>query len=229
MDGIILAGGRGTRLSGTVSGVPKSLAPIRGVPFLDFVLKAINRCREIRRLILAVGYLGDKVVERYQGCRCFNFDIHFSIESRLLGTGGAVRKALPLTESEDVLVQNGDTFVELDYGELISDHRRRGADLTMVLTRVADHGRYGSVNIDADQRILSFNEKEADSGSPLISAGVYIFRRELLRHIPEKQVLSLERDLLPAMVRRRAYGFESEGRFIDIGVPETYRQAQDIF
>lgn len=140
-----------------------------------------------------------------------------------------MRKALPLTESEDVLVQNGDTFVELDYGELISDHRRRGADLTMVLTRVADHGRYGSVNIDADQRILSFNEKEADSGSPLISAGVYIFRRELLRHIPEKQVLSLERDLLPAMVRRRAYGFESEGRFIDIGVPETYRQAQDIF
>jgi NDP-sugar pyrophosphorylase family protein len=146
----------------------------------------------------------------------------------LLGTGGAARKALPLTESEDVLVQNGDTFVELDYSKLISDHRRRAADLTMVLTRVTDPGRYGSVDIDADHRISSFSEKESDAGSTWINAGVYMIRRELLRHIPEEQALSLERDLLPSMIRRRAYGFPSEGRFVDIGVPETYQQAQYI-
>jgi D-glycero-alpha-D-manno-heptose 1-phosphate guanylyltransferase len=227
MDAIILAGGRGTRLKDVISEVPKPLAPICGVPFLDILLERIDQCPEIRRLVLAVGYLGDKIVARYGGCRCFHSDIQFSMETRLLGTGGAVRKALALTESEEVLVQNGDTFIELDYGELISDHRRRSADLTMVLTRVEDPGRYGSVNLDEDQRILSFNEKEADSDSTLINAGVYIIRRELFHHIPEGQVLSLERDLLPSMVRCRAYGFQSDGRFIDIGIPKTYQQAQD--
>jgi len=228
MDAIILAGGKGTRLRNAVQGVPKPLAPICGVPFLDLALQRIEDSREVQRVVLAVGYMGDMIVERYSAVRRFSFEIRFSIETHLLGTGGALRNALSLAESQDVLVQNGDTFIEVDYRALISQHRERNAEMTMVLTRVAEPERYGTVNVGPDLRIHSFAEKSAHATSNLINAGVYLIRRDLLTRIPEGRVVSLERDLLPSLVQGRSFGFESAGRFIDIGTPESYQEAQHL-
>ncbi len=227
MDTIILAGGRGTRLKSVISDLPKSLAPVNGIPFLDIPLSRLNLCPRIQRVILAVGYRGEMIVNRYKGDKNYNFIIKFSIEIQLLGTGGAVKKALSQTETDVVIVQNGDTFVEIDYQDLIETHLRSNSPLTIVLIKVSDTSRYGAVEIDCNLKILGFREKSDCGGAGYINAGLYIFQRKMFDNVPDNKALSLEKDLLPNMIKPYAYGYITEGKFIDIGIPETYQYAEE--
>lgn len=226
MDTIILAGGRGTRLKSVIPDLPKSLAPLNGVPFLDILLGRINLCPRIQRVILAIGYRGEMIVNRYKRDSTYNFIIRFSKEIQLLGTGGAVKKALSQTKSDDVIVQNGDTFVEIDYQDLIDTHLRSNSPLTIVLIKVPDTARYGAVKIDRNLNILAFREKSDCGGPGFINAGLYIFQRNIFDDIANQKTLSLEKDLLPNMIKPYAHGYIAEGRFIDIGIPETYQYAE---
>ena len=225
IDAIILAGGLGTRLREVVADVPKPLAPVGGKPFLDILLEQLAASGCISRVVLAIGHLADQVVTTYQGRTEFGFPIDFSIEEELLGTGGAVRLALSRTSTPLVLALNGDSFVDVDLPDLFATHRRQGGAMTMVLRHVEEANRFGSVSLDAQKRVISFAEKCSRPQGGLINAGVYLFRRELLATLPEHRVISLERDVFPGLLAAGVYGFVSTGRFIDIGIPETYAQA----
>jgi D-glycero-alpha-D-manno-heptose 1-phosphate guanylyltransferase len=224
MDTIILAGGKGTRLKGIVSDVPKPLAPIGGVPFLDILLGQLRKYTLIKRVVLAVGYKSKMIIERYKDKKTYHFEIVFSVEKKLLGTGGAIKKALSLTSSEDVIILNGDTFVDINLDALVDFHNIHKSLLTMVLQKVDDASRYGTVLIDEHSRIRSFAEKTTLKNS-LINAGIYVIKKDLFEHIREEK-LSFEKDLLPDFVKHDAYGYIVDGRFIDIGIPETYRVAE---
>ncbi|MEW6418255.1 MAG: nucleotidyltransferase family protein [Nitrospirota bacterium] len=223
IDVIILAGGEGTRLRSVVSDVPKPLALIDGKPFLDILLEQLNNFNCIGRVIMAAGYKSEMIVERYKECSKYNFKILFSIEKKLLGTGGAIKKALPLTETEDVLVLNGDSYIEVNIEDLIMTHKKNNANLTIVLKEVENADRYGSVKLDKNGRIKCFEEKKVESGSVYINAGVYLFKKELFDDVEENKVLSLEKDLFPIFIKKAVYGYISYGKFIDIGIPETYK------
>jgi len=225
ISAIILAGGLGTRLREVVTDVPKPLAPVGGQPFLDILLEQLATSGCISHVVLAIGHLAEKVVATYQGRTEFGFSIGFSIEQELLGTGGAINLALAKTVSPLVLALNGDSYVDVDLQSLIAAHQAHGGAMTMVLRQVADANRYGSVTIDASNRVVSFAEKSPAQLGGLINAGVYLFRRELFAGLSEHQVISLERDLFPKFLAEGVYGFVSNGRFIDIGIPETYAQA----
>ncbi len=227
MEAIILAGGRGTRLQSIISDLPKPLAPVGKRPFLDILLDKINTCTSINRVILAVGYRSDMIMARYRSKRSYNFTIDFSVETQLLGTGGALKKALNLTTSRDIIVQNGDTFAEIDYRELIESHVRRKALITIVLVKVDDTTGYGSVEIDPRHRILAFREKEKPSGPGYVNTGIYLLRKRLFDPIPDDTVLSMEIEILPNLIKKSAYAYISEGKFIDIGLPATYYQAEE--
>lgn len=222
MDAIILAGGKGTRLQGIVSDVPKPLAPIKGVPFLDIILMQLNKYHFVRKVVLAVGYKSEMIVERYADRKGYNFGIIFSVEKELLGTGGAIKKAISFTDSQDVLILNGDTFVDIELDDLIDFHKERGALLTIVLRKIDDTNRYGTVLIDNQNMILAFEEKKQDKQSlALINAGIYIINRSLFDSVEERE-LSFEKELLPHFIEHDAYGYIVKGRFVDIGIPETY-------
>jgi NDP-sugar pyrophosphorylase family protein len=227
IDAIILAGGLGTRLKGTVGDLPKVLAPVNGKPFLDILLHLLDRSGKIGKVILAVGYMADKIIERYRDSDAFRFRIAFSVETDLLGTGGAVKKALGYSETGNVLVLNGDSYVEVDLEELFAAHSARNAALTVVVKEVPDAGRYGRVLIDAGGRVVSFEEKKVAPGSGYVNAGVYLLNRILFERVEEEKVFSLEKDLLPAILGEAVYGFVSQGKFIDIGIPETYFMSGD--
>lgn len=224
MDIIILAGGKGTRLKGIISDVPKPLAPIGGVPFLDILLGQLGKYTLIKRVVLAVGYKSKMIIERYKDKKTYHFKIVFSVEKKLLGTGGAIKKALSLTSSEDVIILNGDTFVDINLDELVNFHNAHKSLLTMVLQKVDDASRYGTVLIDEHSRIKSFAEKRTLKNS-LINAGIYVIKKDLFENIGEEK-LSFEKDLLPDFIKHDAYGYVVEGRFIDIGIPDTYRVAE---
>lgn len=223
LDAIILAGGKGTRLRSVVSDIPKPLAPINGKPFLDILLSQLEGSGCINKVVLAVGYKSEIVIDRYKGCKDYKFETLFSLERELLGTGGAIKKAIHLTESEDILVLNGDSYAEVDIRDVIKEHRDRNASMTIVLKEVDNVSRFGSVKIDSKNRITAFEEKKDDIVRPgLINAGIYLIKRKLFDNVQEDKVISLEKEILPELIHKEIYGYIAGGKFIDIGIPETY-------
>lgn len=227
IDAVVLAGGLGTRLRGLVRDVPKPLAPVGGRPFLDLVLRNAGRMPGIGRVVLAVSHMADQVVRRYAGRTDFGFEIDFSVEPAPLGTGGAIRRALEKTTSPTVLAVNGDSFAEVDWRAFRAFHSAGGDAMTVLLKEVGDAGRYGRVAVDPAGRVLSFEEKRTGAGTGLVNAGVYLFDRRLFDDVPAGVPCSLERDLIPRFLGRGIRGFVTRGKFIDIGVPESYLAAGD--
>ncbi|HZT05257.1 MAG TPA: nucleotidyltransferase family protein [Steroidobacteraceae bacterium] len=227
VDAIILVGGLGSRLRAVISEVPKPMAPVRGRPFLDVILAQLRAFPEVRRAILAAGYKAEALQAHYRDAAGFNLRIEFSIESEPLGTGGAVVKALRMTEAPHVLVMNGDSYVDFDLQALARLHVASHASVTMVVVAVPDTSRFGSVDLDATtQRVTGFREKAQVGGPGLVNAGCYLLSRAAFSDLPEGPA-SFERDILPRYLDS-TYAVLSTGRFIDIGVPETYAKAAEL-
>lgn len=224
----ILAGGLGTRLAPILTTTPKVLAPVNGRPFLTILLDVLAGAG-IRSAVLLTGHQADQVRwtlgDHYAGMA-----LAYSVEATPLGTGGALRRALPLFSSDTVLVLNGDSYFEVDLHALVQAHHRNRADITLTLARVDDAGRFGQVKTAADGRVIQFVEKDEASSAEWINAGVYVLQRSLLRQIPPGQPISLERELLPHWTgSRRVFGFAGAGRFLDIGTPSSYAAAPEFF
>lgn len=229
VDAIVLAGGLGTRLRSVVSDVPKVLAAVNGRPFLDILLEFLARTGTVRRVVLAVGYMAEQVMERYEKSGSRPYEIRFSVEDHPLGTGGAAKKAMALTTSSDVLILNGDSYLDLNVEQMLDDHQRRARGMTVALRRVDDVSRYGRVELDKAGKITCFVEKGAKGGG-FINGGIYICRREVFDRVEPARALSIETDIFPRLAAEgMLFGFMSEGRFIDIGVPESYGAATEFF
>ncbi|MCX5815274.1 MAG: nucleotidyltransferase family protein [Proteobacteria bacterium] len=226
IDTIILAGGKGTRLSGILPDIPKPMAPINGIPFLDILLSQLNPYPYITKVMLAVGYKSDVIINRYKNSAAYNFKILFSEEKVLLGTGGAIKKALSFANTDDVLVLNGDSYIEVDINKLIIFHKANKASITIVLKEISDANRYGSVKIDDQLRILLFEEKNSSNHTGLINAGAYLIKKNLFDSIDKDREISFEREILPDLIKGNAYGYITSGIFIDIGIPDDYKRAQ---
>jgi len=229
VDAIILVGGLGSRLRTVVSDVPKPMAPVRGRPFLDVILAQLDAFAEVRRVILAAGYKAEALRAHYQGAGRGNFDIdiELSIESEPLGTGGAIVKALQMTQGPHVLVMNGDSYVDFDLRLLARRHIESRASVTMVVVEVPDTSRFGSVALDtATHKVTGFREKAQAAGPGLVNAGCYLISRAAFSRLPQGPA-SFERDILPGCLDS-TYAIVSTGRFIDIGLPETYAKAAEL-
>jgi len=153
----------------------------------------------------------------------------YSQELSPLGTAGALRLALPLFESDPILVMNGDSVCQADLGVFWNWHQTKDANATLLLSQVLDVQRYGRVQVSEEGLVLCFDEKGSKSRPGWINAGIYIITRSLIEMIPVGCAVSLERDMFPSWVGRGLYGYQSQGRFLDIGTPESYAQADALF
>jgi NDP-sugar pyrophosphorylase family protein len=223
----ILAGGLGTRLSSVVSDRPKALAPIRGRPFLAYLLDQLADAG-IQTITICTGH-GAAQIEAEFGDTFRGARIRYSRETSPLGTGGALRLALPKLDSSFVLVLNGDSFAEVDLDAFWTWHLTRKATVSLALAQVTDARRYGSVQADEAGRIRGFVEKSKNAGPGLINAGAYLLARQIIADIPPERSLSMEREIFPGLVGHGLYGWAGCRRFIDIGTPESYSAASDFF
>ncbi|HET7161469.1 MAG TPA: nucleotidyltransferase family protein [Rhodanobacteraceae bacterium] len=225
-EAIVLAGGLGTRLRGVVDGVPKPLALVAGRPFLAWLLDALAM-QGLRRVVLATGYRGEQI-EAALGATWRGMALVYSRERKLLGTGGAIALAMPRIAGDDCFVLNGDTWLELDYARFDAAVRGVDARLGVALAAVPEVARYGAVNVE-EGRVVDFVEK-GQSGPGFINAGVYLLSRSLLEDFPSGEPFSFEHDVLrPAAARETVVACTDTEGFIDIGVPDDYRQAQTRF
>jgi len=183
----------------------------------------------IRSVVLCTGYLGEQVKAAFGDSYGGALQLVYSQEPSPLGTAGALRLALPLLTSDSVLVMNGDSFCEINLKNFWEWHCERSADATLLLTRMADTARYGRVHVDGEGRVLRFDEKDGNNGAGWINAGVYLIRRQLLETIPTNCAVSLERQMFPAWMERRFYGYQAGGAFLDIGTPESLAVAEQFF
>ncbi|WP_201315295.1 nucleotidyltransferase family protein [Dyella sp. EPa41] len=219
---VVLAGGFGTRLRDVVSDVPKPLAPVRGRPFLAYLLDAFAQ-QKLRRVIFATGYMGEVLPEAL-GRTWRGMDLVYVRESEPLGTGGAIAHAAASIMGDAFFVANGDTFLSLDYAAFAQFSAAHSVEIGVALANVPDVGRYGAVEIDG-ARIERFREK-GGSGPGFINAGTYYVRCAALTAFPPARKFSFETDVLATMTGSgRMAGFTSTHDFIDIGVPEDYRRS----
>ncbi len=219
---VVLAGGLGTRLRGVLGDQPKVLARVGSHPFLGIVLEQLAWAG-VRRVVLCVGYRAEQVRAVF-GYAYRSLSLSYSQEPEPAGTGGALRTALPLLEKDTFLAFNGDSFCEVDLAAFWRWCERRRPPAALVLARVADASRYGSVTLEGD-RVVAFREK-GNGGPAWVSAGIYYLSRPLIEKIPLGRMVSLEREVLPAVAGAGLYGYRSNGIFIDIGTPDDYAAAQ---
>ena len=225
---LLLVGGMGTRLRSVVSLKPKPLAPVGDIPFLELLVLQL-RSQGIRRLVMCTGHQADQIKEEFGDGRKWDVSIEYSNEPQPLGTAGAVKFAERfLSYASDFLVMNGDSLLELDFRKFMQFHLEHGGWASIAVRKVPDAARYGTVQVDALNRVVRFSEKIGMSEPGVVNGGVYLFKQAILQRIPEGAA-SLEKDVLPGILEHGEFAFEQHGMFIDIGTPEDYARAQALY
>jgi NDP-sugar pyrophosphorylase family protein len=195
---------------------------------VDYLLNWL-RGEGVEEVILCVGYKWSRIQRHVRSGRKWGLRVKYSIERKPHGTAGALKKAGEMLGGERAFVINGDTFLDVNLRKMSAFHRDQKGWATLAVARVADPGRFGTLRLDSRGRIVLFVEKSAsDAGTnQQINGGVYLFEKRLLRSIPPRRHVSLEKEVFPRLLlKKRLFGFVTDGFFLDIGVPDDFRRAQ---
>jgi len=228
IDVAILCGGLGKRLRAEIGESQKVMATIGREPFLDVLLKALARAG-FKRFILMTGYQADAVEEYYRKKK-MNVAIEFSRENEPLGTGGALKNAKALIQSDPFVCMNGDSLCSLDYQEFLNFYSSKKMSAALVLSKVRDNKDFGTIILDQARRIISFQEKQKILVVKkfYVNVGVYCFSKKIFDWMPSTKKFMLETDFFPQLVQKEIYGFITQQNFLDIGTPERFKKAQTI-
>ncbi len=223
LPALILAGGFGTRLRSVLPDLPKLLAPVNGRPFVRYLLDRLAQSG-VPEVVFCTGHRADQIRAELERSPT-PIAVKFSHETHPLGTGGAVRHALRVTDADSFLVLNGDSAIDCELQPFIAWHRQHGMPGSLLLTHVPDTSRFGTVVTDERGVIQAFREKEGRPVPGWINAGVYVLSRRLLEPLAEEQAYSLEKDLFPQWLQQGLGGYRVRAAFLDIGTPESLAKA----
>lgn len=226
---VILAGGMGTRIRHILPDLPKPLAPIKGRPFLGWVIQFLAKAG-FHDFIISAGYLAEKIQAFLLKSDFANLDLRWVEEKLPLGTaGGALNaiKSLPV-DAECVLVTNGDTLVLADLMPLFDALNDQSIGAAILGVNVSDAQRYGTLEVSDNDLLISFREKRPGAG--LINAGVYLFKKNVLLGLPNKVPMSFEIDVFPALLKENLAikVVRCTAPFIDIGTEESLLEANQF-
>ena len=222
----ILCGGLATRLRPVTEKIPKSLIEICGEPFIAHQLRLLSR-RGIESVVLCVGYLGDMIRAVAGDGSEFGLRVAYSYDGeRLLGTAGAIRKALPLLDSS-FFVLYGDSYLDCDYGAIANAFRESG--LQSLMTIYNNQGKYDTSNVEAaDGRILRYDKRNRSEQMHFIDYGLGVFERQVFEEIQADE----PRDLADVYQRLLAKGqlaaYEVPERFYEIGSTTGISELQQL-
>jgi D-glycero-alpha-D-manno-heptose 1-phosphate guanylyltransferase len=225
---LILAGGMGTRLREVVKDVPKPMALINGKPFLAYLLHYLSTFG-IKNVVLCVSHRHE-AISSFFGDNHDGMKISYVVEDPPRGTGGGLRLGLLSCAAPTVLAMNGDSLFDIDLRDFSGKHEAADGKFSLALRKVTDTGRYGSILTDEQDTVTSFTEKTGSGSAGRINGGVYLADRDWFISQTPDTSFSLEKDFFEKKAGDPAIkGFEYEGYFIDIGIPEDYFRAQDEF
>jgi NDP-sugar pyrophosphorylase family protein len=213
----ILAGGLATRLRPVALTIPKSMVEVAGEPFIAHQLRLLTRAG-IRNVVICSGHLGSQI-EAFVGDGVrFGCAVRYSADgARPLGTGGALRKALPLLEPE-FMVMYGDSYLPIDLRAAYAAFRNAG--LPGLMTVFRNEGRFDTSNADfASGRIMRYDKSNPTAAMKYIDYGLGVLRRDCLTEFDAGQPFDLA-ELYRRLAGRHALaGYEADRRFFEIGSP----------
>jgi NDP-sugar pyrophosphorylase family protein len=211
----ILAGGLATRLKPITERVPKLLVEVAGEPFFSHQIRLV-RASGLTRIVLCLGYLGERIVEVYGDGSKWDVKIEYSFDGpTLLGTGGALIRALPML-GEAFYVLYGDSYLPIDYtavGHAFIESRKLG-----MMTVFENRGRYDASNVRFEGgAIRAYDKKNKQPGMRHIDYGLGVFRKAAFDGFPADQVIDLSEIQRSLLERNELTGFEVAVRFFEIG------------
>jgi len=213
----ILAGGLATRLRPITEKIPKSLVPVAGRPFLAHQLELLH-ARGIRRAVLCIGYLGEMIQRDFGDGESTGVKLDYSFDGeKLLGTGGAIKRALPLL-GDEFFVLYGDSYLPVEYAPIADTFHRSGKPGLMTVYR--NEGKYDTSNVVfADGEIKVYDKKAKLPEMRHIDYGLSLFKSSVFDAYAADQVFDLA-EVMGRLVREKQLaGYEVPERFYEMGSP----------
>jgi NDP-sugar pyrophosphorylase family protein len=222
----ILAGGLATRLRPITEKIPKSLVPVAGKPFLTRQLELLHS-RGIRHAVLCVGHLGEMILRDFGHHAC-GIKLDYSFDGpKLLGTGGAIKRALPLLGPE-FFVLYGDSYLPIKYRPVAEFFSRSGK--LGCMTVYHNEGRYDTSNVVfADGEIKIYDKKVRLPEMHHIDYGLSLFQAAAFNAYSPEEPFDLATVLRGLLREKQLAGYEVTERFYEIGSPEGLAELEKLF
>ena len=218
MPAVILAGGLATRLYPLTEAIPKALVVVAGQPFLTHQLRRLKD-QGVRRVLLLVGHLGDMIKTQFGNGSQLGLTLEYSFDGPvLLGTAGAIRRAMPLLP-ERFFVLYGDSYLTCDFGAVAHAFSQSGARALMTVYR--NENRYDTSNVDFDgARILRYDKRHRTPTMHHIDYGLGAFDRSVFAALPADTAYDLATVYQDLLAVGQLAAFEVHERFYEIGSHE---------
>jgi NDP-sugar pyrophosphorylase family protein len=222
----ILAGGLATRLRPLTEALPKALVEINGVPFLAHQLRLLSRSG-IDRVVLCAAYRGEQIREYAGDGRAFGLRVEYSFDGpQLLGTAGAIRRALPLL-GDNFFVLYGDSYLPCDYASV--ERTFLASKMAALMTIFPNSDRWDTSNVEfSGGRIRAYDKVNRTAAMRHIDYGLGVFRRDVFEALPEGQPVDLASVYRDLVRRRELMAYEVPTRFYEIGSPEGIRELTEF-
>jgi NDP-sugar pyrophosphorylase family protein len=222
---VILAGGKGTRLKPYTTVFPKPLIPIGDMPILEVVLRQLKYFG-FRKITLSVNHLADLIQTFFGDGNKFGLEITYCMEDKPLGTAGSILLVEDITEN--FLVMNGDLLTTIDYSAMMQKHINSGAAATIGVFPREVKIDFGVLELGSKGELLQYREKPKFEF--LVSMGVNAFHKSVLEFIPKSQYLDIPTLMMSLKnAGRPVLAYRSECQWLDIGRPDDYEKAVELF
>ena len=223
MKAIILAGGLGTRLQPYTFFIPKPMLPLGNKPLLEHIIEWLkNDENNIDHIIICVSYLHRTIEDYFEDGSRLGIKIDYARSDRPLATAGQLMTAKKFIDDTFVCVY-GDSIYEFSLREMIKEHERLDAFISMALLSYKTRLKYGFIDINGNNRVTAWNEKPEIKG--LINIGCYVMEPEFIDMIPSSNAYGMDDAVRKALdVKKLVNGFKIESGFIDIGDKKSYLQ-----
>jgi len=221
MQVAILAGGLATRLGDLTRNQPKSLVKVWGEPFLEYQLELLKG-GGIKDIVLCISHLGEQIERHFGNGREYGVNIKYSVEDKLLGTAGALKRAEALL-NDIFFTMYGDSYLFLDFP--VAMHYFKSQNKLALMTVYKNYDQYDRSNTVVEGNLVKkFSKKERTEDIVYIEYGANIFKKEALKMIPENQFYSLD-ELFPRLIEmEELLAFEVKERFYEIGSPQGLKE-----
>jgi NDP-sugar pyrophosphorylase family protein len=224
---VILAGGKGVRLHPFTVNFPKPLVPLGEKPILEILIRRLI-CFGITDVTLALGHLAELIQAYFHHHRALaeQLTLRYVQEDSPTGTAGSLAMVEGLDET--FLVMNGDLLTDVDLDELVAFHRREGAALTIATHKRCVKMDFGVLEFNSDYRLTDYREKPENTYH--VSMGIYVYEPRVLRYIEPGAYLDFP-DLVLKLIaaREKVSAFTTECMWLDVGRPDDYARAQELF
>lgn len=225
MKAMILSAGVGSRLYPLTDKLPKPMLPLANKPALEYLvdLCANNGIKDIR---MNLHYLPEAIDTYFHDGKKWGVNISYSLEKKLLGTAGAVKRSERFLD-DTFVVLSGDGFTNINLAEMLTFHKSSGAKVTIAVKKVDDPSKFGVVVTENDGKILEFQEKpkKEEAKSDTVNLGIYIIEPEILSLIEKNVPYDFGYQLFPKILEMKIpfYAYQTEAYWTDIGDIQEYR------